>query len=90
MVGSVVSTHKDSSLEGMKLLLVENTDLMGNPKGNYVVAVDAIGAGEGELILYTSGSSARLTTLTHNKPVDVVIFSIVDTITAKGEVVYSK
>lgn len=90
IVGTIVSTQKDPNLSGMKLYIVENTDLMGIPKGRYVIAVDAVGAGEGELILYTSGSSARLTSLTHDTTVDAVIMSIVDSVTVKGETVYSK
>lgn len=90
IVGTVVSTQKDPALVGMKLQVVEQTDLMGKPKGSYVVAVDTVGAGIGEVILFASGSSARLTEITKNKPVDTVIMSIVDSITVKGETVYSK
>jgi len=90
VVGSLVSTQKDCGMEGMKLLVVEQTDMMGNPKGSQVVAVDAVGAGEGELILYASGSSARQTGLTREKPVDAVIMAIIDSIVVRGEVVFSK
>lgn len=90
VVGSLVSTQKDAGMEGMKLLVVEQTDMMGKPKGSHIVAVDAVGAGEGELILYASGSSARQTGLTREKPVDAVIMAIVDSITVRGETVFSK
>ncbi|OGQ13385.1 MAG: ethanolamine utilization protein EutN [Deltaproteobacteria bacterium RIFCSPHIGHO2_02_FULL_40_11] len=90
VVGTVVSTQKDPALSGTKLLIVETTDLMGNPKGSHVVAVDSVGAGVGELVLYASGSSARQTESTQNKPVDAVIMSIIDTITVKGETVFNK
>jgi microcompartment protein CcmK/EutM len=90
VVGSLVSTQKDAGMEGMKLLVVEQTDMMGNPKGSHLVAVDAVGAGEGELVLYASGSSARQTGLTREKPVDAVIMGIIDSITVRGEVIFSK
>lgn len=90
VVGSVVSTQKDPGMEGMKLLVVEQTDMMGNSKGSHLVAVDVVGAGEGELILFVSGSSARQTTLTREKPVDAVIMAIIDSIVVSGEVVFSK
>ncbi len=90
VVGSLVSTQKDAGMEGMKLLVVEQTDMMGNPKGSHLVAVDAVGAGEGEVVLYASGSSARQTGLTREKPVDAVIMGIIDSITIRGEVVFSK
>lgn len=90
VVGSLVSTQKDAGMEGMKLLVVEQTDMMGNPKGSHLVAVDSVGAGEGELVLYAGGSSARQTGLTREKPVDAVIMGIIDSITIRGEVVFSK
>ena len=90
IVGTIVSTQKDPGLSGMKLHVVEQTDLFGKPKGGHVVAVDSVGAGVGELVLYASGSSARNTTLTKDKPVDAVIMSIIDSITVKGETVFQK
>lgn len=88
--GTVVSTQKDSGLLGTKLLLLEQTDLMGKGNGSFIVAVDAVGAGIGELVLYASGSSARQTEVTQNKPVDAVIMGIVDVITVQGETVFVK
>ena len=90
VVGSVISTQKDDGLLGTKLLVVEQTDMMGRAKGAHVVAVDSVGAGQGELVLYASGSSARQTSTTKDKPVDAVIMSIVDSITVRGETVFSK
>ena len=49
-----------------------------NPQNKFVVAVDSVGAGVGEIVLFASGSSARQTSLTQNKPVDAVIMAIVD------------
>ncbi|MFN2400734.1 MAG: EutN/CcmL family microcompartment protein [Gemmatimonadaceae bacterium] len=84
IVGTVVSTRKDSSLESLKLLVVENlaTDL--EREGGYVVAVDSVGAGLGEVILYATGSSARQTAVTKDKPVDAVIMAIVDSFDIEG------
>ena len=90
IVGTVVSSQKDPSLVGMKLQVVEQTDLMGKPKGSYVIAVDSVGAGVGELVLYAAGSSARQTDMTRDKPVDTVIMSIVDSITVKDELLFRK
>ncbi len=90
VVGTVVSTQKDEKLTAMKLHLVEQTDIAGRGEKKYVVAVDSVGAGVGELILYASGSSARQTELTNNKPVDTVIMGIVDAIHKNGVDVYMK
>ncbi len=78
VVGSVVATRKDDKLEGLKLLLVRDLDVDLAPEKGYVVAVDAVGAGAGEVVLYATGSSARQTDLTDNRPVDAVIMAIVD------------
>ena len=59
VVGSVVSTRKDEQLESFKLLVVQVHDHANKPKEQYVVAVDAVGAGPGDVVLYASGSSAR-------------------------------
>ena len=88
--GSVVCTQKDEKLVGCKLLLVQPVDLAGAAKGNPLVAVDAVGAGEGELVLLVQGSSARQTSRTQGNPVDAVIFAIVDTVEQGGKVVFKK
>ena len=85
VIGSVVATRKDTSLEGTKLLVVENLTLDLKPEGGYVVAVDAVGAGAGEVVLYASGSSARQTPVTKDRPVDAVIMAIVDSFDAHGK-----
>ena len=90
IVGTVVSTQKDSKLTSMKLFVVEQTDLKGKGENKFVVAVDSVGAGVGELVLYASGSSARQTEVTANKPVDAVIMAIIDTIEIQGDIQYSK
>ncbi|MFN2420010.1 MAG: EutN/CcmL family microcompartment protein [Gemmatimonadota bacterium] len=85
VVGSVVATQKDERLEGLKLLLVQNLDLEMTLEKGYVVAVDAVGAGAGEVVLYATGSSARQTSMTDGKPVDAVIMAIVDQYDVRGE-----
>jgi ethanolamine utilization protein EutN len=85
VVGSVVATQKDKRLEGLKLLLVQNLDLEMTLEKGYVVAVDAVGAGAGEVVLYATGSSARQTSMTDGKPVDAVIMAIVDQYDVRGE-----
>ncbi len=78
VVGSVVATRKDPSLESLTLLIVENLSTTLEREGGYVVAVDSVGAGAGEVVLYATGSSARLTAVTKDRPVDAVIMAIVD------------
>ncbi len=87
VVGTVVATRKDPSLEGVKFLVVENLGPDMAADGGYVVAVDAVGAGAGEVILYASGSSARQTTVTRDRPVDAVIMAILDSFEAHGKTV---
>jgi microcompartment protein CcmK/EutM len=90
VTGNVVCTQKDEKLVGCKLLLVQPVDLAGVPKGNPIVAVDSVGAGEKELVLLVQGSSARQTSRTQGNPVDAVIFAIVDTVEQGGKVVFKK
>lgn len=78
VIGSVWSTKKDESLVGSKLLIVRQLDLEYKELSSFTVAVDSVGAGEGEIVLVATGSSARQTTITKNKPVDAVIMAIVD------------
>ncbi|HEV8112707.1 MAG TPA: EutN/CcmL family microcompartment protein [Planctomycetota bacterium] len=90
VVGSVVATRKDEKLENRKLLLVQVHDLWNKPKDQYVVAVDGVGAGMEEMVLYATGSSARQTSLTENRPCDAVIMAIVDSWDLGGANVYEK
>lgn len=88
VVGTVVSTRKEPKMDGLKLQVLEILDVKGKPNKNYVVAVDAVGAGIGEIVLYASGSSARQTDATSNKPCDAVIMAIVDCWDIGEETVY--
>ena len=90
VVGSVVSTKKESSLEGLKMLLVRVVDEEGRESGSFLVAADAVGAGPDELVLVASGSSARQTQMTDKRPVDAVIMAIVDSWNVGAEVKYKK
>ncbi len=66
-------------MEGLKLLLLRQLDVDDRETGGYVVAADAVGAGVDEVVLYASGSSARNTEITRDRPCDAVIMAIVDT-----------
>lgn len=90
VIGTLVSTRKEPTLEGLKLLVVQVCDTNGNPEGATVVAADAVGAGIGEVVLYASGSSARQTELTNNRPIDATVMAIVDVVHVGGEQHYVK
>ena len=90
VIGNVVSTQKIAKLRGMKLLLIQpyiNKEGKLQISGSSVVAVDGVGAGVGECVLFTQGSSARLTPTTKDAPVDAVIVGIVDPIEVGGATV---
>ena len=90
VVGTLVASRKEPLMEGMKLLIVRQLDADNADTGGYVVAVDAVGAGEGEIVLYASGSSARQTEITRDRPVDAVVMAIVDSWDVGGEERYHK
>ena len=91
VTGTVVSTRKEQRIEGIKFLLLEKIDAASMAgKKDYVVAMDSVGAGIGEVVFYASGSSSRMTTVTDGKPSDAAIIAIVDSIDLKGERVYQK
>ena len=93
--GSVVATKKDASMSGRKLLLVrpqlvdEKDPTKFRPGANTIVAVDSVGAGIGELVMFCQGSSARLAPNLKDAPVDAVIIGIVDTVDVFGKQIYS-
>jgi ethanolamine utilization protein EutN len=78
VIGTVWSTKKDENLVGAKFLIVRELSLELKEKERFVVAVDSVGAGEGEVVLVATGSSSRMTSFTKDKPVDAVIMGIVD------------
>jgi ethanolamine utilization protein EutN/carbon dioxide concentrating mechanism protein CcmL len=90
VVGSVVATRKESSLQGIKLLVVRPLDENGRESGNVIISADAVGAGPDEIVLIAAGSSARQTTVTDKRPVDSVILAIVDSWSVGDESKYQK
>ena len=90
VVGTVVATRKDPKVEGMKLLLLQQVNPETLKAGGFVVANDAVGAGVGEFVLYASGSSARQTEVTKDKPCDAVVMAIVDNWDVDGHTLYEK
>ena len=89
VIGNVVSTQKNAKFLGMKLLLIQpyiSRESKLEISGSSVVAVDSVGAGVGECVLFTQGSSARLTPATKDAPVDAVIVGIVYVIEVGGTV----
>ena len=90
VIGTLVASRKEPTLEGLKLLVVRACDVDGNPNGGIAVAVDAVGAGLGEVVLYASGSSARQTKVTKDRPVDATIMAIVDEVAVDGVTRYVK
>ncbi len=90
VVGTVVSTRKEPTLDGSTFLIIRGVDLEGKPTSTLVVAVDAVGAGVGEWVLYASGSSARQTEMTKDRPVDAVVMAIVDQVEVGGQYSYVK
>jgi microcompartment protein CcmK/EutM len=91
VIGTVVASRKEAELSGLKLLAVAPIDVRtGAVKDGGLVAVDSVGAGVGEVVLLCSGSSARQTTVTQNRPVDATIMAIVDILEVGGKVVFQK
>jgi microcompartment protein CcmK/EutM len=91
VVGTVVSTRKEPKIEGIKFLLIEKINpenLKGT--GDYLVAMDSVGANVGEIVFYVAGSSARMTAVTEGRPADSTITAIVDAIELSGKYVYHK
>jgi len=90
VAGTVVASRKEETLEGLKFLVIKQLNVEEDETGGYVVAADAVGAGVGEVVLYASGSSARQTEMTKDRPCDAVVMAIVDTWEVGGEVKYTK
>ena len=89
--GSVVSTNKAEKLYGLKLLIVIPIDIETfEEKGSPLVAIDTVGAGEGEVVMCVSGSSSRQTAMTDAKPSDLAIIAIIDSVELHGKVVFRK
>ncbi len=88
--GNVVCTSKDEKMQGTKLLLVQPVDEGLKSVSPPIVGIDSVGAGEGELVLFVKGSSARMTEMTDGRPVDCTIMAIVDYIEKEGSIIFDK
>ncbi len=94
VIGAVVSTKKDEVMKGHKLLLLrpmlvdESDPAKFRPGSNTIVAVDAMGAGNGELVLFCQGSSARQTSGMKQLPIDAAVVGIVDSVDVMNKRVY--
>lgn len=78
VIGTVVSTVKNETLEGRKFLIVQTLDADLRPKGNPMVALDAVGAGEGELVFWCRGKEASFPFKRDSTPTDCTIVGIID------------
>ncbi|MDR1954098.1 MAG: EutN/CcmL family microcompartment protein [Clostridiales Family XIII bacterium] len=89
--GTVVSTNKAEKLQGLKLLIVKPISIETfEEKGDIFVAIDAVGAGEGEVVMCVGGSSSRQTSITTDKPVDQSIIAIIDSVELGGKRIFEK
>lgn len=90
VVGTLVATRKEATLDGLKFLVVRRLTVANQEETGYVVAADAVGAGLGEVVMVATGSSARQTVMTDKRPCDAVIMAIVDTWDVGGATIYNK
>lgn len=90
VVGTAIATLKHNELGGTKLLLLRRADTSGGSSGDVFVAVDLVGAGEGELVIVTEGSSARIATGVTSSPTDAAIVGIIDALRAGGKTEFRK
>jgi microcompartment protein CcmK/EutM len=90
VVGAAVATIKDEKLNGTKLLVAREANARGEPTGKPLVAIDTVDAGVGDVVLIASGSSARQTPFTKDRPVDAVIMALLDSLEVDGEITFRK
>jgi carbon dioxide concentrating mechanism protein CcmL len=90
VLGTVVSTHKEPSLQGVKFLVLQFMDKAGNPMDGYEVAADTVGAGVDEWVLVSRGSQARHVRDCGTRPIDAAVIAIIDTVNVGSQSVYSK
>ena len=90
VAGTLVASRKDEGFVGQKFLVLREVGVDGKETGGHVVAVDSVGAGVGEIVLWASGSSARQTEATRDRPCDAVIMAIVDSWEVGGKEMYRK
>jgi len=90
IIGTVVSAQIDDGIKGRKCLLVQTCNYKAQEKNDCLVALDLVGAGVGEVVILSQGSSARQTEMTFKKPVDAVIIGIVDMVEKDNQIAYKK
>jgi microcompartment protein CcmK/EutM len=88
--GTVVAARRSDGMDSPSFLLVEECDQRGQGRGEYLVALDMVGADRGQLVLLTQGSSCRWTFRTEDRPMDTLVVSIVDQIDMNGELVWNR
>jgi ethanolamine utilization protein EutN len=90
VAGTIVCSVKNDGMPGARYLLIDKTDKYGKRKGDFVVALDNLGAGQDELVLIAEGSPSRETQDTVNKPCDALVVGIVDLVDENETVIYRK
>jgi microcompartment protein CcmK/EutM len=90
VVGTVVSSTTRIDVRGAAFLLIEKCSQSGEVRNEYVVALDMVGAGKGEMVMVSEGSTARETPLTVGRPLDAIVVGIVDSIDENEQLVYQK
>lgn len=80
IIGTVVATRKDEKLIGSKLMITQPLTFRMEPKGEPVIAIDTVGAGIGEIVIYTTGTAGRIAARKLDAPIDTSIIGIVDNI----------
>lgn len=84
IIGTVVATRKDENLVGFKIMVVQPLDIDLNPKGDIVIAVDTVGSGIGEIVIYVTGTAGRIAAKKLDSPIDASIVGIVDDMTIEN------
>jgi ethanolamine utilization protein EutN len=90
VIGNVVSTRKEGNVKGLKILVVSYLDEQMNDTKKTAACIDTVSAGEGDIVLLCSSSSARLTALTKNVATDNTIVAIVDSVSSEGKYIFKK
>jgi microcompartment protein CcmK/EutM len=90
VAGTVVATQRADTMRGAKHLLIRRCSHTGKPGSGFLVVLDALGAGPGETVLVSQGSSARQTELSDKQPVDAVVVGLVDLVEVRGDIVFRK
>jgi microcompartment protein CcmK/EutM len=90
VVGTVISSEVNSGIEGGKYLLIEKCNQKAETKGDFIVALDLVGAGYNEVVMISESTSARETRITANKPIDAIIVGIIDLLDENDTIVYRK